>query len=177
MDKSTRHSKITGDFAETLVLYWLSKYGYECARVDHTGIDLIACSKDGSERMGISVKARSRYDGTEQESINLSPDGFDKARQSCRSFGCVPFYAILVDSVGGIRCFLLPLDHLEKIATGKGDGVRYWPMGESFLNDCRDEPKIRWFELRPVGSSWGGGLDGAQRTRVRKPTRACPDTE
>jgi hypothetical protein len=25
MKKSTRHSKITGDFAEALVLYWLSK--------------------------------------------------------------------------------------------------------------------------------------------------------
>jgi len=40
--KSSRHSKIAGDFGETLVLYWLSKYGFECASVDHTGIDLIA---------------------------------------------------------------------------------------------------------------------------------------
>ena len=37
--KSTRHSKITGDFAEGLVLYWLSKYGFECARIDHTRVD------------------------------------------------------------------------------------------------------------------------------------------
>jgi hypothetical protein len=29
ISKSTRHSKITGDFAEGLVLYWLSKYGFE----------------------------------------------------------------------------------------------------------------------------------------------------
>jgi hypothetical protein len=36
--KSTRHSKITGDFAEALVLYWLSRDAFECARVDHTGI-------------------------------------------------------------------------------------------------------------------------------------------
>ncbi len=26
---------------EPLVLYWLSKYGLECALVDHTGIDII----------------------------------------------------------------------------------------------------------------------------------------
>ncbi len=37
LSKSSRHSKITGDFAEHLVLYWLSKYGFECAKVDHTG--------------------------------------------------------------------------------------------------------------------------------------------
>src|SRR5262249_20687715 len=57
--KSSRHSKIAGDFAEALVLYWLSKYGYECARVDHTGIDLIAREPDGPV-MGISVKCRDR---------------------------------------------------------------------------------------------------------------------
>ena len=54
MEKSTRHQKITGDFAEALVLYWLSKSGYECACIDHTGIDLIAAKSDASERMGIS---------------------------------------------------------------------------------------------------------------------------
>ena len=40
--KSTRHAKITGDFGEAAVLYYLSSSGFECARVDHTGIDLIA---------------------------------------------------------------------------------------------------------------------------------------
>lgn len=61
MKKSTRHSKITGDFAEAFFLYWLSKYGYECARLDHTGIDLIARRPESEEVLGISVKCRSRY--------------------------------------------------------------------------------------------------------------------
>lgn len=46
MQKSSRHAKTTGDFGEALVLYWLSRQGYECARVDHTGIDLIASGRD-----------------------------------------------------------------------------------------------------------------------------------
>jgi hypothetical protein len=154
MEKSTRHSKIVGDFAEALVLYWLSKFGYECACVDHTGIDLIACSKDGSERMGISVKARSRYDGTEKESVNLPLDGFQKARETCKAFGCTPYYAIVVDSINGIQCFLLPLDRLEQIATGSGSKTRYWQMREKYLNDYRVDPAIRWFELQPTSSSW-----------------------
>jgi len=29
--KSTRHAKICGNFGEATVLYWLSKYGFECA--------------------------------------------------------------------------------------------------------------------------------------------------
>jgi hypothetical protein len=56
--KSSRHSKIAGDFGEALVLYWLSKHGFECARVDHTGLDLIARNPNTEEVMGISVKSR-----------------------------------------------------------------------------------------------------------------------
>ncbi|MBK8382508.1 MAG: hypothetical protein IPL16_11595 [Ignavibacteria bacterium] len=64
--KSTRHSKITGDFAEGLVMYWLSKHGFETARVDHTGIDLISKNPITKELMGISAKSRSRSPGTER---------------------------------------------------------------------------------------------------------------
>jgi hypothetical protein len=117
MEKSSRHSAITGDFAEALVLYWLSKHGYECARVDHTGIDLIAFKKDGSERMGISVQCRSRYPGTEKISVSLHQ--FEKARVPCDLFRLIPHAAIVVDGANVIRCFLLPLDHLDTIAGGK----------------------------------------------------------
>lgn len=55
---SSNHAKITGDFAEHLVMYCLSKAGHECAHVQHVGIDIIA-AQDG-QRLGISVKGRSR---------------------------------------------------------------------------------------------------------------------
>jgi hypothetical protein len=73
ISKSSRHSKITGNFAEHFVLYWLSKYGFECAYVDHVGIDLIANNPHTSERMGISVKARSRSEGTENDHMVIGP--------------------------------------------------------------------------------------------------------
>jgi hypothetical protein len=152
MKKSTRHSKITGDFAEALVLYWLSKSEYECARVDHTGIDLIASKKDGSERMGISVQGRSRYAGTETISVNLHE--FESAREASKIFGLTPFAAIVVDGADVIRCFLVPLDRLERIATGKQGGQRYWPMSKAFLAKCRDDVEIRSFELELRESNW-----------------------
>ena len=145
MKKSTRHSKITGDFAEGLVLYWLSKHGYECARVDHTGIDLIASK--GPEMLGISVKARSRYEGTERTSVNLPPDGFEKAENACEAFRCVPHYAIVVDGGEAIRCFLLSLEHLKKVAAGSACGMRYWGMSARHLATYRDDPLVRGFEL------------------------------
>lgn len=154
MNKSSRHSKITGDFAEALVLYWLSKAGYECARVDHTGIDLLAFSKDHSKRIGISVKCRSRYDGTEHTAVNLPPDGFLKAQVTCEIFGCEPYYAIVVDSTKGIQCFLLSLDHLQQLATGTDDRMRYWQMSDEFLQRCCTDREIQRFELHLENQLW-----------------------
>jgi len=58
--KSSRHSKIAGDFGEYLILYWLSKYGFECARVDYTGIDLIARNpKTGMKQKTIDIVGKS----------------------------------------------------------------------------------------------------------------------
>jgi hypothetical protein len=145
--KSSRHSKLTGDFAEGLVLYWLSMHNFECARVDHVGIDLIASSPDRPERMGISVKCRSRYEGTERASVNLPADGFIKASRACEAFGLVPYYAVVVDGGGFVRCFLVSLAHLEEIAGGVAGGMRYWQMTEKCLKDYRIDPKIEGFEL------------------------------
>jgi Holliday junction resolvase-like predicted endonuclease len=153
MKKSSRHSKITGDFAEALVLYWLSRYGYECARIDHTGIDVIARRPDGGELMGISVKSRSRYEGTERTSVNLPPDGFTKARRACQAFDCFPYYAIVVDGDDTIRCYVLPMEHLE-VLIGTGAGMRYWQMNDRSLQQYASDPKIESFVLHTDSCSW-----------------------
>lgn len=160
--KSSRHSKITGDFAEALVLYWLSKYGYECARVDHTGIDLIAREPDGPEIMGISVKCRDRYDHSEKASINLPADGFTKARKACEAFNCVPYYAIVVDAAATVRCFLLSLDHLATVAGGASAGQRYWRMGGKDVGRYAADPQIRGFVLQTTSCSWRDGSSNPQ---------------
>lgn len=151
MTKSSRHQKITGDFAELLVLYWLSKSGYECARIDHTGIDIIAAAPDGT-RMGISVQGRSRKSGTEKSHVNLHE--FEEARVACGPFGCVPYSAIVVDRAGTISCYLLSLGHLEKIAGG--NAPRTWPMSDKFLKGCHNDPKIARFELTGC-ANWRDG--------------------
>ena len=78
INKSTRHAKITGDFSESLILYWLSKYGFECALVDHTGIDIIARNPHTQELMGISVKSRSRNVGAESHYVSIPNKNFEK---------------------------------------------------------------------------------------------------
>ena len=113
--KSTRHSEITGDFAESLVPYRLTKYGFECAKVDHTGIDLIARNPHTNKSAGVSVKSRPRVAGRELTSVSIPGDNFEKATAASAAFGCNPYFAIGVDASNIIQGLILPIPHLLKL--------------------------------------------------------------
>lgn len=151
--KSTRHSKITGDFGESLVLYWLSKYGFECALVDHTGIDLIANNPDTGEVMGISVKSRSRSHGAEGSYLRISNDNFEKAGAACKAFGCTPYFAIVIDSADLIRVFITSMEHLMEVHPPTATSVN-WKMRSSDLEQYYEDREIVAFELSAVTRTW-----------------------
>lgn len=153
---SSRHAKITGDFAEALILYWLSRDGFECARVDHTGIDLIARNPHTGERMGISVKSRCRLrEGQSGDSVRIKSDNFEKAKAACLAFGCKPYFAIVVDAheKGTIHGFITRMDHLVKICPRKQLG-RYWPMSEVDLQKHLTNPRIMSFRMQAHNAKW-----------------------
>jgi hypothetical protein len=153
LTKSTRHSKITGDFGESIVLYLLSRHGFECAKVDHTGIDLIARRPNSDEILGISVKSRSRQPGTENSHVSLPHEGFVKARAACDAFRCVPYVAMVVDAGEKIRVLLLSLHHLQKLCPG-GKRVISWPMSEPFLKKYYADLQINIFEFSAHAQKW-----------------------
>lgn len=126
IQKSSRHSKIAGNFGELLFQYWLSKSGFEVSLVDHTGIDLVAFSKQKKERIGISVKTRTRFVGTEKEGIYIRNDEIPKIRKACIFFECKPYFGIVVDRVrnNSIEAFLISMTKLFEI-----NGI-----GETFVN-------------------------------------------
>jgi hypothetical protein len=151
--KSSRHSKITGDYGEALVLYWLSKYGFECARVDHTGIDLIARNPHTRELMGISVKSRSRSKGTERSSLRIASGNFEKVSRACDEFRCVPYFAIVIDEGEKTQGFVLAMEHLLKLFPETATGV-YWRMNRENVERYMDDPLIKIFELRTKTVQW-----------------------
>ena len=153
INKSSRHSKITGDFAEGLVLYWLSKYGFECANIDHTGIDIIARNPHTNEVMGISVKCRSRNDGKEGTHLAIKKDNFIKAKKACESFNCIPYFAIVIDEDNKIRVFLLSMDELLKIHPS-GDKVSAWTMSKNKVKEYYENPNIKIFEFSHKTHRW-----------------------
>lgn len=154
--KSSRHSKITGDFTEHLVLYWLSKHGFECARVDHTGIDLIARNPHSDEVMGISVKSRSRNPGTETASININESDIQKAEIACEQFHCQPYFAIVADMKDKIVCFVLSVPKLRSIFDDTKE-VHQWKMNDEALARYYADSDIKAFEFQTSTHSWWSG--------------------
>lgn len=151
--KSSRHSKITGDFAERLVLYWLSKYGFECAFVDHVGLDIFARNPHTTERMGISVKSRSRNTGKESTFVSIPNDNLTKLDQACRTFECVPYFAVVVDEADSIACFIISEAHLMKVCP-PGKGVISWKMNKTALAKYESDPEIKIFRFVTSTINW-----------------------
>ena len=151
--KSSRHHKLTGYFGESLVLYWLSRHGFECALVDHTGIDIIARRPDSEEVMGISVKSRSRSAGTEATSLKIEKVEVLKVEQACHAFGCIPYWALVIDAGGVIQVFILSQEHLLTIYPG-GNSIIAWQMSPRRLEQYRADPEIKRFEFRVQPGTW-----------------------
>ena len=153
INKSSRHSKITGDFAEGLVLYWLSKHGFETARVDHTGIDLIARNPHNNELMGISVKSRSRQIGTEKDYLGIPNENFEKVDKTCEAFGCVPYFAILIDAIDTITIYILRKEKLIEL-NPMGKTISAWKMGEKYTEKYKAENDIMIIEFKYETHNW-----------------------
>jgi len=151
--KSTRHSQITGDFAEAMVLYWLSRDAFECARVNHTGIDLLARNRHTNELMGISVKSRSRYRGTETESVSIPLDDFAKVSAACEAFTCQPYFAIVVDGGGWLRLYLTSMSHFREVAKAGQQHV-HWRMTAEHIKRYRSDEQIKCVELEVSAVRW-----------------------
>ena len=153
INKSSRHSKITGDFAEGLVLYWLSKHGFETARVDHTGIDLIAKNPVTNELMGISVKSRSRKVGTEKDYLGIPNGNFEKVDKACEAFGCVPYFAILVDAIDTITIYILSKEKLLEMHP-IGKTLSAWKMSENYTEKYKSDKDIKIIEFKSETLNW-----------------------
>ncbi|MGQ0657939.1 MAG: hypothetical protein ACT4NU_07585 [Chromatiales bacterium] len=150
--KSTRHSKITGDFAEGLVLYWLSKHGFECARVDHTGMDLIARNPHTKELMGISVKSRSRNVGSEADVVRIDRDNITKLDAACKAFGCIPYFAVVVDAGTAIRCFVVTSEYLSALSAKRKN--LYWGMSAKHMAQYLADKSVIMFEFQSKTVRW-----------------------
>ena len=159
IEKSSRHQKIIGNLGEQLVCNWLSRSGFEVAVVDHTGIDLIAYDPKSKQRMGITVKSRTR-DRRETESVNVfnnRKNDREKVRAVCEAFGCEPWIAVYVETKNLADLFMTTLTNYDnKYRTGEGKAIDDWKMSPSWTKAYEEDPAVMHVHLRFEAGHWFG---------------------
>lgn len=158
--KSSRHKKIIGDFGEVFLCNWLSRSGFEVALVDHTGIDVVAYNPKTGQRLGISVKSRTRQKGTETSSVNIfsyqkGKNDRHKVMDACSAFACDPWIAIYVESAQFADLFLLSIGHYDQKYRGRPNrAVDDWKMGEKYRTRYDNDPNVKHIHMDFSTTSW-----------------------
>jgi len=155
--KSSRHQKLIGNFGESLVCNWLSRSGFEVAIVDHTGIDIIAYNPFTKERMGITVKSRTRTVGKEDTSVNIflnKKGDREKLIEACKSFGCKPWIAVYVETANFADLYLTSLENYDKKYRGRGKTVDRWKMGKKWRAEYEKDPNVKHIRIEFDIKNW-----------------------
>ncbi len=160
IDKSSTHSDVTGKLGEYLVLYFLSKYGFEIIHANQVGIDVIA-SKDSTGVIGIGVVMASKLEGNESEGRTLKGSLYNKIVNTCEKFNCEPWIAIVFDipgnESGSIKIVLMKLekfvtkDFYPYFKEGKDINVR---SSEKNLERLRSDPDVFNISMNYDKSKW-----------------------
>ncbi len=160
IEKSTRHAKIIGDFGEILLMNWLSRSGFEVVHVDHTGIDIVAYNSRTKERLGITVKSRTRTLGKEEDSVNIfsyqnSKDDRQKVIDACDAFGCIPWIAVYIETEGSADLYLTSLENYEgKYRIQEGKKIDDWKMNKKYLHLYETDSLVRHIRIDFQMSHW-----------------------
>lgn len=160
IEKSTRHSKIIGNLGEHLVCNWLSRSGFEVAVVDHTGIDVIAYNPKTKERLGITVKSRTRNIGKETASVTV----FDRSRkrndrqkviEACNAFNCTPWIAVYDETTDYADLFLTSLENYDaKYIENPERMVDAWKMSPKHMQRYDKDSQVMHLHLEFAARNW-----------------------
>ncbi|WP_042357722.1 hypothetical protein [Bacillus rubiinfantis] len=145
MNKSKRHSKITGDFGEYFVLYLLSKYGFECARIDYVGIDLYAKDNKTGKTLGISVKTKTLSPKKPTQGIEL--DSIERAKEASDVFGILPYLAVVFDQEEYITVIMFPIAKIEEFCTTSKTKIRL-DLKPQALDKYKTHPEVYYMRLK-----------------------------
>ena len=161
ISKGPRHQKIIGDFGENLICNWLSRSGFEVAIVDHTGIDIVAYNPSTEQRLGITVKSRTRDAGKEENSVNLlsyqkTKSDRQKLIDACNAFACEPWIAVYVETREYADVYLTSLRNFdEKHRSSKAKAIEAWRMTEKHKERYREDSDVHHIRIEFHVTNWG----------------------
>ena len=158
IEKSSRHSKIIGNFGEQLIGNWLSRSGFEVALVDHTGIDIIAFNKKWNKRIGITVKSRTRTEGKENDDVFVfreSKSERQKLLEACDAFACDPWIGVYVETSKFADIYLLSLEHYDKkYRLDPMNKTESWKMSEKNQREYEKDSDLKHIKIEFSLNNW-----------------------
>jgi hypothetical protein len=158
IDKGARYPKIIGSFGEYLVCHWLSRSGFEVGIVDHTGMDVIAHHRPTKQRLGITVKSRTRIRGTEGISTYIfreAKQDREKLLEACEAFGCDPWIAAYVECNEYADLFLTSLENYDDKYRSQGKTtIDAWKMTEKQKHQYAVDRDVRHIRFDFKAKNW-----------------------
>lgn len=158
--KSSRHQKIIGNLGEVLLCNWFSRSGFEVSLVDHTGLDVVAFNPKTRQRLGVSVKSRTRTRGTENSAVNIfsyqkGKNDRERLLNACEAFACEPWIALYVETLDSADLYLLSLEHYDRRYRGARDrAIDAWKMGHKYRREYEIDPDVHHIRMEFSSTSW-----------------------
>jgi len=137
--KSTRHSKLTGDFGRLSYSTGYRSTAMSAHEWTH-GIDIIARAPRSREVLGISVKSRSRLPGTERSPFPSRKRSSPRSPEPAGRFCCTPHFGIVIDGGATLRGYIVPMRHLRRLAHSERESLP--EMTESDLRRYELHPHV-----------------------------------
>ncbi len=158
--KSSRHQKIIGNFGENLICNWLSRSGFEVTLVDHTGIDVVAYNPSTKQRLGITVKSRTRDIGKEEESVNIlsyqkAKSDREKLLDACEAFACDPWVAVYTETLEYADVYLTSLKNFDReYRSEKAKAIDTWKMTKKYKERYEQDPNVKHIRMEFHATNW-----------------------
>jgi len=160
INKSSRHQKIIGNFGEQLICNMLSRTGFEVTIIDHTGIDIIAYNLKTKQRIGITVKSRTRNIGKEETVVNIlsyqnSKNDRQKLLNACDAFSCEPWIAVYVETSESADVYLTSLKNYDENYRGReGKATDVWRMRKKNKEEYEKDHKVKHIRIEFHAINW-----------------------
>lgn len=157
--KGEGHPYVIGHFGEHLVLNWLSRSGFRVALIDHEAIDIIACHPKSNQRLGISVKSRTRKPGTENDPVRIFDSRKPKQKRKqlldvCNAFKFKPWIAVYAEYESGADLYMTTLDHYERCYRSKKAKGAEWSMSLKRRKEYEKDKRVKHLYIEFHRKHW-----------------------
>jgi len=121
-------------------------------------MDVIAYDPRTKQRLGITVKSRTRSSGTETGSVYLFREAKkdrQKLADACEAFQCEPWIAVYVECDDDAHLFLTSLANYDrKYGPEEKRAVHGWAMTSKCTLAYADDPEVRYIRIKFTPIHW-----------------------